>query len=81
MTFFPLPASGGAQVQSALGSKDGRGCADNDQPYNFGRRPREAAPFPFTTRQYADYCWNRIADGLVNSTTSTRLGCRAGRRP
>ena len=48
MTFFPLPASGSSQVPIASGSKDGRGCADHDQPYSFGRRPREAAPFPFT---------------------------------
>src|SRR5690349_12375565 len=37
----------------ATGSKDRRGCADYDQPYSFGRRPRERAPLPFTTRRYA----------------------------
>ena len=35
------------------GSKDGSGAADNDQPYQFGRRPRAVAPWPFTERQYA----------------------------
>jgi hypothetical protein len=34
------------------GSKDGSGASDNDQPYNFGRRPRSIAPWPFTERQY-----------------------------
>jgi hypothetical protein len=41
-----LPATG-------AGSKDGGGAGDNDQPYVFGRRPRTAAPWPFTERQYA----------------------------
>lgn len=35
------------------GSKDGSGAADHDQPYQFGRRPRAVAPWPFTERQYA----------------------------
>ena len=38
---------------SDSGSKDGSGSADNDQPYQFGRRPRSIAPWPFTERQYA----------------------------
>jgi hypothetical protein len=38
---------------SDSGSKDGSGAADNDQPYEFGRRPRSVAPWPFTERQYA----------------------------
>jgi hypothetical protein len=38
---------------SDSGSKDGSGSADNDQPYQFGRRPRSIAPWPFTDRQYA----------------------------
>jgi hypothetical protein len=42
----PLPETG-------AGSKDGSGASDNDQPYVFGRRPRAAAPWPFTERQYA----------------------------
>jgi hypothetical protein len=51
------------------GSKDGRGCSDNDQPYTFGRRPRGIAPFPFTTRQYARLLAlrGRIADGLTGA--------------
>jgi hypothetical protein len=42
-----LPAHDG------FGSKDGSGAGDHDQPYQFGRRPRAAAPWPFTERQYA----------------------------
>src|SRR6185503_11154972 len=69
MTPFPLPASSDAQLQPTPGSKDGRGCADHDQPYTFGRRPRGAAPFPFTTRQYARLLTlrGRIADGLASA--------------
>jgi len=36
-----------------LGSLDGYGAADCDLPYRFGRRPTSAAPFPFSTRQFA----------------------------
>jgi hypothetical protein len=35
-----------------VGTKDGDGAADHDQPYRFGRRPRAVAPYPFTERQY-----------------------------
>jgi hypothetical protein len=66
-TFSSVPSSGGSQVPVAPGSKDGRGCADHDQPYTFGRRPRGVAPFPFTTRQYARLLAlrGRVADGLI----------------
>jgi hypothetical protein len=36
-----------------VGSKDGSGAGDHDQPYQFGRRPRAVAPWPFTERQFA----------------------------
>ena len=36
-----------------LGSRDGQGAGDHDQPYRFGWRPRASVPFPFNTRQYA----------------------------
>jgi hypothetical protein len=42
-----------AQDASLVGSLDGDGAADNDQPYRFGFRPRASAPYPFNTRQYA----------------------------
>ena len=35
-----------------VGTRDGVGSGDHDYPYVFGRRPRSAAPFPFSTRQY-----------------------------
>jgi hypothetical protein len=35
------------------GTKDGCGASDHDEPYQFGRRPRAIAPWPFTERQYA----------------------------
>ena len=35
------------------GSRDGSDAGDHDVPYTFGRRPTAAAPFPFSTRQYA----------------------------
>jgi hypothetical protein len=36
-----------------IGSLDGSGAGDHDEPYRFGRRPNARAPFPFTERQYA----------------------------
>ena|SRR6266542_6344455 len=68
-TFSSLPPSGSSQIPLVPGSKDGRGCADHDQPYTFGRRPRGVGPFPFTTRQYARLLAlrGRIADGLVGA--------------
>jgi hypothetical protein len=42
-----------AQDASLVGSLDGGGAADHDQPYRFGFRPRASAPYPFNTRQYA----------------------------
>jgi hypothetical protein len=36
-----------------LESRDGVGCGDHDVPYEFGRPPTVAAPFPFSTRQLA----------------------------
>jgi hypothetical protein len=36
-----------------VGSLDGDGGSDHDQPYRFGWRPRASVPYPFSTRQYA----------------------------
>ena len=36
-----------------LGSLDGEGAGDHDQPYRFGWRSRASVPYPFNTRQYA----------------------------
>ena len=46
-----LPSQGSASALTS--SLDGEGAGDHDQPYQFGRRPRASAPFPFTERQYA----------------------------
>jgi hypothetical protein len=40
-------------MDGSLGSLDGEGAGDNDQPYRFGWRPRTSVPYPFSTRQYA----------------------------
>ena len=48
MPHLPWPNAG-----PAVGSLDGEGAADHDQPYRFGFRPRASAPYPFNTRQYA----------------------------
>ncbi len=68
MTSSLLPTTSEAS-ESGPGSKDGRGCGDNDQPYTFGRRPRGVAPFPFTTLQYARLLALRgcVADGLTGA--------------
>jgi hypothetical protein len=34
-------------------SRDGSGAGDHDVPYVFGRVPRAATPFPFSTREFA----------------------------
>lgn len=41
------------QSDLTVGSRDGDGAGDHDQPYRFGLRPRAENPFPFNTRQYA----------------------------
>jgi hypothetical protein len=42
-----------SETTALSGTRDGAGSGDRDVPYRFGRRPRSAAPFPFTTRQFA----------------------------
>jgi hypothetical protein len=41
------------QSDPVLGTSDGQGAGDHDQPYRFGLRPRAESPFPFNTRQFA----------------------------
>ena len=41
------------QLRPSVGSLDGDGAGDHDQPYKFGWRPRVDATYPFNTRQYA----------------------------
>jgi len=40
-------------VTGPIGSLDGDGEGDHDEPYRFGWRPRANVPYPFNTRQYA----------------------------
>ncbi len=50
-----------------VGSLDGTGAGDHDQPYRRGRRPRLSATYPFNTRQYARLLIlrSRVQAGLV----------------
>ena len=80
MGFYQVsPASDPLDATAVLGSKDGRGCGDHDQAYTFGRRPRGAAPFPFTVRQYTRLLALRgcIADGLTGSDDLDAAGFAA----
>jgi hypothetical protein len=67
-TYSTSSAGGSSHALAGLGSKDGLGSGDHDQAYTFGRRPRAAAPFPFTPRQFARLLAlrGRIGDGLVS---------------
>ena len=46
---------------------DGCGAADHDIPFEFGWRPRAAATYPFSTRQYARLLSlrSRVEAGLI----------------
>ena len=76
MSFSATPAHSAATATVVPGTKDGRGCGDHDQPYTFGRRPRVAAPFPFTARQYARLLAlrGRLTDGLIGHDDTDRAG-------
>jgi hypothetical protein len=47
------PTMNSQPVVTMTGSHDGEGAGDHDVPFQFGRRPRAMAPYPFSTRQYA----------------------------
>jgi hypothetical protein len=53
-------------TQPVADTHDGTGAGDHDVPYSFGRRPRSAATYPFSTRQYARLLIlrSRVRDGL-----------------
>jgi hypothetical protein len=64
-----------------LGSRDGDGAGDHDQPYRFGWRPRASVPYPprpaqrgFNTRQYARLLVlrGRVQDGLAGQDDLTK---------
>jgi hypothetical protein len=74
---FPVSsASDPSEAAAGLGSKDGRGGGDHDQPYTFGRRPRADAPFPFRAREYGRLLALRgcVADGLRGSDDLDAVG-------
>jgi hypothetical protein len=57
------------ETDGIVGTRDGLGAGDNDQPYHFGRRPSGAVPYPFSTRQYMRLLVlrGRVQDGLIAS--------------
>jgi hypothetical protein len=56
--------------RSTVGTRDGSGAGDHDQPFRFGWRPRAEVPYPFNTRQYVRLLVlrGRIQDGLVSES-------------
>ena len=54
-----------------VGTRDGLGASDHDQPYHFGSRPRATAPYPFSMRQYARLL---VLRGRVRDAQSKRDG-------
>ena len=54
---------------STAESLDGSGAGDHDIPYVFDRLPRAAAPFPFSTREFA-----RLM--VLRSRARAGLACR-----
>jgi hypothetical protein len=62
-----------------IGSLDGEGAADHDQPYRFGLRPRAIAPYPFNTRQYARLLLlrGRVRDHLGGSLELVPVAAQA----
>jgi hypothetical protein len=56
-------------VEAVTGTLDGSGAGNHDVPFKFGRRPRVAMPYPFSTRQYARLLVlrSRIDVGLVGA--------------
>ena len=63
----------------AIGTLDGAGAADHDQPYRFGWRPTAGVPYPFSTRQYMRLLVlrGRVQDGLVGSDDRLQEGLAA----
>jgi hypothetical protein len=63
-----------AATNGIVGTHDGFGAGDHDQPYRFGRCPRALAPYPFNTRQYMRLLVlrGRVQDGLVASDDFVR---------
>lgn len=47
------PTMNPQSIELSTGTLDGNGAADHDTPFKFGWRPRAAATYPFSMRQYA----------------------------
>jgi hypothetical protein len=52
-----------------VGSRDGIGAGDHDQPYRYGHRPTSAWTYPFSSREFAHLLVlrGRVQDGEVVS--------------
>ena len=76
MSFSATPDRSAATAVVAPGSRDGRGCGDNDQAHVFGRRPNAAAHFPFTDRQFARLLAlrGRVRDGFFGADDIDQVG-------
>ena len=57
------------------GSLDGEGAGDHDVPFSFGRRPRTAAPYPFSTRQFARLL---VLRSRVHALSDSTVDCTCG---
>ena len=57
-----------------VGTRDGLGAGDHDQPYRFGWKPRASVPYPFNTRQYGRLLVlrGRVQDGLLGADDTER---------
>jgi hypothetical protein len=53
-------------VDGRVGTRDGAGAGDHDQPYRFGWKPLAGVTYPFNTRQYGRVLVmrGRVQDGL-----------------
>jgi hypothetical protein len=72
-----LPEHWGTQMNSdrrntdaegLVGTRDGLGAGDHDQPYRFGYRPSATTTYPFSTRQYVRLLVlrGRVQDGDID---------------
>jgi hypothetical protein len=63
-----FPVISDQKANGIVGTRDGFGAGDHDQPYRFGRRPRSAATYPFSTLQYVRLLLlrGRIQDGAIS---------------
>jgi hypothetical protein len=61
-------------TDGVVGTLDGLGAGDHDQPFHFGRRPRAVVPYPFSTRQYVRLLVlrGRVQDGLTGADDVAR---------